>query len=708
VSVALAGGMGPTGTSGASHPSAARHRSGASHPLGATIGPAGVDFAVYARDATAMSLLLFDAPEDDAPAREVALDPTVDRTGPYWHTSVAGARAGQLYAWRADGPWSPAAGLRFDAQRPLLDPYGRGVAVPAGYRRETGPATDGLTGRAMKSVVIDLAAYDWEGDRPLERTLRETVIYEAHLRGLTASPGSPVTPDLRGTYRGAIEVIPYLVDLGVTAVELLPVHQFDRLAAPEGLINHWGYQTVGFFAPHAGYARAPDAQGVVDEFRDMVKAFHRAGLEVILDVVYNHTAEGGADGPTLSFRGLADRDYYALDEVGRYLDFTGCGNTLDAGNPIARRLVLDSLRYWVSEMHVDGFRFDLAAVLSRDRAGRPLADPPLIWDIDTDPVLAGSKLIAEAWDAAGLYLVGGFAGDRWSEWNGRFRDDVRSFVKSDPGFAGALAQRFLGSPDIYSAAGRRVQTTVNFVTCHDGFTLNDLVSYTTKHNEANGEGNRDGSSDDRSWGCGAEGPTDDPEVEALRARQVRNMLSLTLLSMGLPMILMGDEVRRTQQGNDNAYCHDDPTTWFDWADLERHGDVRSFVRSLIDTRRRLQALLGGPHDATLAATLAQARVELGGVEPGRPDLGPDSRSIAVTVGGEGGALHLMCNGWWEPLVFRPPEPPPAHGAWRRLLDTTLPGDTGLVAVGAGDRIGGTCVVGARSVVAVVALRATTG
>ncbi len=678
-------------------------RHGASHPLGATVDPGGVAFSLYAREATGMELLLFDAPGDDVPSMAITLDRRRDRTGPYWHTYVPGLRSGQVYAWRADGPWMPEVGLRFDVGRTLLDPYGRGVAVPPGYRRETGAATTGSVGRSMKSVVVDLSSYDWEGDRPIGRPLRDTIIYEAHVRGLTANPNSGLAPELRGTYRGIIEKIPYLVELGVTAIELLPVHQFDRLAAPDGLVNYWGYQTVSFFAPHAEYSSATGAQAVADEFRDMVKALHRAGLEVILDVVYNHTAEGGADGPTLSYRGLADRDYYVLEDGGaRYADFTGCGNTLDAGDPITRRLILDSLRYWVREMHVDGFRFDLAAVLSRDRMGRPIPDPPLIWDIDTDPVLAGAKLIAEAWDAAGLYLVGSFAGDRWSEWNGRFRDDVRSFVKSDPGLTGAVAQRFLASPDIYGAEGRPPQTTINFVTCHDGFTLNDLVSYSQKHNEANGEAGRDGSDDNRSWGCGAEGPSDDIDVERLRSRQVRNLLALTVLSMGVPMLLMGDEVRRTQGGNNNAYCHDDATSWFDWADLERHGDVLAYTRSLIAARRHLQALLGDPGELSLTGMLEQARVELSGVRLGRPDLGPESRSLALTLRGDHLAVHLMCNAWWEPLDFELPPVGEGESGWRRFLDTSIPSPGELVADVDAARVGeATYRAGPRSVVCLI-------
>jgi glycogen operon protein len=679
----------------------AASRLGTSHPLGATVGSDGVSFAVYARDATALEVLLFDAPDDDTPSATLALDATRDRTGPYWHTVVPGIASGQVYGYRANGPWEPARGQRFDPRRVLLDPYARGVAIPAGYRREVGEPTAGWVGRSPKSVAVDVSGYDWEGDRPLARPLRETIIYEAHLRGLTANPNSGVRPELRGTYRGLVEKIPYLVDLGVTAIELLPIHQFDRLAAPAGLINYWGYQTLAYFAPHAAYASVSGARAVVDEFRDMVKALHRAGIEVILDVVYNHTAEAGSDGPTLGFRGLADQDYYILTDGGaRYADFSGCGNTLDASTSIVRRLILDSLRYWVAEMHVDGFRFDLAAILSRDWEGLPVLNPPLIWDIDTDPVLAGAKLIAEAWDAGGLYQVGSFAGDRWCEWNGRFRDDVRSFVKSDGGLTGHLVQRVLGSPDIYAARGRTAQTTVNFVACHDGFTLNDLVTYSQKHNEANGEGGRDGSDDNHSWDCGVEGPSDDPEVATLRARQVRNMLALTFLSMGVPMLQMGDEVRRTQGGNNNGYCHDDDTTWFDWSLVDRHADLLSFVRRLIELRRRFQLHIGDAGDRSLTEFLADANVELSGVRVGEPDLGPESRSIALTAHAGDAAAHLICNAFWEELEFQ--LPPSAEGRpWRCILDTSADGPHQVLGYDDAEASGATVRVGPRTIVCLV-------
>jgi isoamylase len=638
--------------------------------LGATMTGDGVTFCVYARRATAIDLMLYGGVDDMVPTRLIHLDPSTNRTGDYWHVQVRGIEPGQLYAFAADGPWEPDKGLRFDATRLLLDPYGRAVATPDGYRR-IGPGDRADDSPGMKSVVVDTGGYDWEGDRPLGHSWRETIVYEAHLAGFTADSSSGLPAARRGTYLGLIDKIPYLVELGITALELLPVFAFDRLAAPAGLVNYWGYQPVSFFAPHAAYASGHDPTAAVDEFRDLVKALHRAGIEVILDVVYNHTAEAGADGPTFSFRGLANDDYYILDAAGGFVDDSGTGNTFNANRPIVRRLIIDSLRYWVQDMHVDGFRFDLAAVLSRDEAGQPMIDPPALWDIETDPVLAGTKLIAEAWDAGGLYQVGSFVGERWVEWNGRFRDDVRSFVKGDRDTVPAVMQRFLGSPDIYGHKRREPQASVNFVTCHDGFTLNDLVSYDAKHNEANGEGNRDGNDQNLSWNCGVEGPTSDPATEALRARQVRNFLAIDLLAMGAPMLLMGDEVRRTQSGNNNAYGHDDPLSWFDWTAVERQKDLLRFTRGLIRLRRQVTDVLALPDDISLLDLLARASIEWDGVALGEPDLGPDSHSVALTVRVDQGAMRFVFNAYWEPLEFALPVPDTSTDGWHRLVDTSL-------------------------------------
>jgi glycogen operon protein len=494
-----------------------------------------------------------------------------------------------------------------------------------------------------------------------------------------------------------------LKDLGVSALELLPVFAFDEETAPEGRRNVWGYQPISFFAPHPGYSMQPDPLGALDEFRDMVKAVHRAGIEVILDVVYNHTAEGGADGPTLSFRGLANEMYYILDENNGYADYSGTGNSLNANESMVRRLILDSLRYWVNEMHVDGFRFDLAAVLSRDKRGRLIASPPVLLDIESDPVLANVKLIAEAWDAAGLNQVGRFVGDAWKEWNGRFRDDVRRFLKGDKHTALPLACRLVGSPDIYGAQDREPEQSINFVTCHDGFTLNDLVSYNHKHNEANGEWNRDGSNENDSWNCGVEGPTREAEIERLRNRQVKNFLVLTLLSTGTPMLLMGDEVRRTQRGNNNAYCLDDETTWFDWSAVARHADIHRFVRQLIAFRMARTIPLER-FDMTLNELIAQHPIEWHGVTLGEPDWGDASHSLAATIHFDADrlALHLMVNAYWEALAFEIPPLDEKHLAWRCCVDTFATSAADISVWSEAETVrGGTLIVQSRSIVVLV-------
>lgn len=645
-----------------------------SAPLGATVREDGVNFSVFSRDATQMDLLLFADADAAEPSRVFALTAAQHRTQNYWHLFVPGIRPGQVYAYRAHGPFAPQHGLRFDREKILLDPYGRAVAVPAGYDRRAAQRPGDNAAFAMKSVVTRANGYDWEGDRPLRRPFEQTIIYELHVRGFTRHPSSGVAADKRGTYAGLIEKIPYLKSLGVTAVELLPVFQFDPQNAPAGRVNYWGYQPISFFAPHHAYASKSDPLAALDEFKDMVKALHRAGIEVFLDVVFNHTSEGGADGATQSFRGLANSTYYMLEnDRARYRDFTGCGNTLNANQSIVRRLIQDSLRYWVEEMHIDGFRFDLASVLCRDEAGELLPNPPVLWDIESDPLLAGTKLIAEAWDAAGLYQVGSFIGDTWQEWNGRFRDDLRKFIKGDEGAVPALASRLLGSPDIYAHEQREAEQSINFVTCHDGFTLNDVVSYDDKHNHENGECNRDGANDNQSWNCGVEGPSDDPEIEALRNRQVKNLLALLLLAAGTPMLLMGDEVRRTQRGNNNAYCQDNECNWFDWSLLEQHGDVRRFVSLLNQFRLRRDVAVEGTR-MTLQELLDRAEITWHGVALGCPDWSEKSHSLAFTLRSQRGrySLHAMINAYWEPLCFElPPVSEGALGPWRRCIDTSL-------------------------------------
>ena len=598
----------------------------------------------------------------------------MNRTYFYWHVFVPCLRPGQIYGYRVSGPFEPETGLRFDGQKVLLDPYGKALAMPDQYSRLAASLPGDNAAVALKSVVADLSLYDWEGDRPLRRPFYNTIIYELHVRGFTRHPSSGVSEEKRGTYAGLIERIPYLKDLGITAVELLPVFQFDDQDAPPGFKNYWGYSPVSFFVPHGAYCSFRDPLGPLDEFRDMVKSLHRAGIEVILDVVYNHTTEGHEYGPTLCYRGLENRAYYILEENNsRYANYSGCGNTLNAGNSIVRRMIIDSLHHWVNEMHVDGFRFDLASILTRDENGQPLANPPVLWDIESDPVLAGTKLIAEAWDAAGLYQVGSFIGESWKEWNGRFRDDLRSFMKGDRGAVSRVASRLLGSPDLYGYQDREPEQSINFITCHDGFTLNDLVSYNQKHNAANGEENRDGMNDNLSWNCGVEGPTDDPDIEKLRNRQVKNFLTVTLLAIGAPMLLMGDEMRQTQGGNNNVYCQDNEISWLDWNRLEQHADVHSFVKNLIAARLRWDAS-DPSREVSLSQILRQARIQWHGIKLSQPDWSPDSHSIALTAWSRRGRLltHIILNGYWEPLAFELPPVQNLQGkAWRRWIDTSL-------------------------------------
>ena len=647
---------------------------GQSCPLGATVYADGVSFSVFSKSCETIELLLFDKVDDPTPADVIRLDPHQNRTHHYWHLFVVGLKPGQIYGYRAHGPFEPLRGLRFDSDKVLLDPYGRSVAVPETYSRLAASQHGDNTPAAMKSVVVDLAAYDWEGDAPLKRPFPNTVIYEMHVAGFTRDPSSGVAPEKRGTYAGLVEKIPYLQDLGITAVELLPIFEFDHQDCPQGLVNYWGYSPVSFFAPQCGYSSRKDPLGCLDEFRDMVKALHRAGIEVILDVVYNHTSEGDERGPTLCFRGLANEVYYILEtDRQRYADYSGTGNTLNANQSIVRRLILDSLHYWVSEMHVDGFRFDLASILSRDESGRPMENPPVLEDIESDPRLAGIKLIAEAWDAAGLYQVGTFVGDSWKEWNGKFRDDIRSFLRSDSGTVQRVAARLLASPDIYGHEEREPEQSINFVTCHDGFTLNDLVSYDCKHNETNGEANRDGSNDNLSWNCGAEGPTDDPQIERLRNRQAKNFIAMTLLSLGAPMLLMGDEVRRTQRGNNNAYCQDNEISWFDWTLLEKHGDLHRFAKYLIFNRLH-RGTLDEDEDTSLNEVIRRAQIQWHGVKLNQPDWSFGSHSLAVSAhsAATGTMFHLMLNAHWEDLEFElPPIGWEQKSGWRRWIDTYL-------------------------------------
>lgn len=649
--------------------------SGHSYPLGASLYKNGVNFSLFSKNATAIELLLFDSNRDRHPTCVIRLDPTQNRTFYYWHVFVPHIGTGQLYAYRAYGPFDPQKGHRFDASKVLVDPYARAVMVDEHYSRDAAKVPGDNVATAMKSVVVDPNTYDWEGDEPLQRSYANSVIYEMHVGGFTRHSSSGEGEDNSGTYAALIPKIPYLQSLGITAVELLPVQQFDEQEAPRSLQNYWGYAPIALFAPHRGYASAKEEPlAPVNEFRDMVKALHRAGIEVILDVVFNHTAESDELGPTLSFRGLENQAYYILEgeDKALYANYAGCGNTLKCNHSIVRRMIVDCLRYWVQEMHVDGFRFDLASIMSRDEEGHPLKNPPILWEIESDPVLAGTKIIAEAWDAAGLYQVGSFVGHRWAEWNGQFRDDVRRFVKSDAGMVRKLASRITGSPDLYPEPNREAQRSINFITCHDGFTLHDLLSYNEKHNEANLENNQDGTNNNESWNCGVEGPTDEAEINALRRRQMKNLMTILFISQGTPMLLMGDEVARTQRGNNNVYCQNNELSWFDWRLVDQNADMLRFVKGLIHFHRA-HALFQQRRFWTVGDHELLPRLTWHGTRLYEPDWSHESRTLAFSlhdaVSGE--ELHVILNAYWEALTFELPILP-APKQWHRLIDTARP------------------------------------
>jgi glycogen operon protein len=640
-------------------------------PFGATVVRDGINFAVFSRDATFVVLVLF-APNEKDSLLEIPLDVRFNRTGDIWHVYLRGLDPGIQYGYRMDrDPNSNPEVHRYDPELVLLDPWTRAISGHGKWGAETA-----LKPNSRRSIIID-NSFDWEQDQPLNIPLSETIIYEMHVRGFTRDPSSGAQHP--GTFAGLIEKIPYLRDLGITAVELLPVHEFEEVDTNrinpfngERLINYWGYQPISFFAPNAAYSSRHGLGDPVREFKELVKQLHAAGIEVILDVVFNHTAEGDERGSTFSFRGIDNAVYYMIDpQTGKYIDFSGCGNTLNCNHPVVRELITECLRYWVMEMHVDGFRFDLASILGRGQDGSVLESPPLLEMLAHDPVLANTKLIAEAWDAAGLYQVGTFpAWSRWAEWNGRFRDDIRRFVKGDPGMVSALATRLMGSPDLYRTSSREPYHSINFVTCHDGFTLADLVSYNEKHNWMNGEHNRDGMNENLSWNCGVEGPTDNPVILDLRRRQMKNFLTILLIADGVPMLLGGDELGRTQMGNNNAYCQDNEISWMNWRLEQENASLLRFVRLLIAFRRKhplLRSTSYGP------LTGPGRRVEWHGVKLHQPDWSPSSRTLAMHLSGlseQGGEEHIyfMANSHWEGHLFQLPD---TGLQWRRFVDTSL-------------------------------------
>jgi glycogen operon protein len=634
-------------------------------PLGASLRRGGINFAVPAAAATNVTLVLY-LPGDNDPVVEWPLDPRYNRTGDVWHAFISGLDLGVEYGWRV---WrEPDDGA---SRHVLLDPYARAIAGVPSWRDPVGD-------RARRGRVID-DDFDWGAEQPLNRHLADSVIYEIHVRGFTADPSSGVAAP--GTYRAMIEKIPYLRELGVTAVELLPITEFEENDNPRvdpetgrQLCNFWGYQTLGFFAPKAGFSASKAPGSEVRELKEMVRAFHEAGIEVILDIVFNHSGEGGCDRPPISFRGFDNATWYMIDDRGGYRDYTGCGNTLDCNHPMVRSFVLECLRYWVAELHIDGFRFDLASVLGRDSQGRVLANPPVLEAIAADPVLAHVKIIAEAWDAAGLYQVGTFPHwRRWAEWNGRFRDDVRRFVRGEPGMVSTLATRLAGSADLYEHDGRAPHHSINFVTSHDGFTLADLVAYDRKHNLSNGEMNADGNDDNLSWNCGVEGATEDAAILALRLRQQKNFATLLLVASGTPMILGGDEAGRTQLGNNNAWCQDSAVSWFDWRSTGVAIELHRFFSLLIRFR----------HDhAVLRPRSFDRRIHWHGTRAHQPDWSSRSYVLAMQLVDEASEdVLVLVNAYWEHAQFDLVTPP-SGTVWRRVLDTSLPAPRDIVEPGA--------------------------
>ncbi|URD52581.1 glycogen debranching protein GlgX [Chroococcidiopsis sp. CCNUC1] len=682
---------------------------GCQHPLGATPNSEGVNFAIFSEHATSVELLLFENHDDLEPAQIIQLDPRINKTFHFWHVYVRGLKSCTYYAYRVSGSQDIQAGHRFNENKVLLDPYAKGNTNTLWNRVDAIGTKDNIA-TSMRSVVVDISDYDWEGDRPLNRPMSETIVYELHVAGFTKSPSSGCQHC--GTFSGIVEKIPYLKELGITAVELMPIFDFDeknifREVDGKPLRDYWGYNPHSYFAPEGSYCTSPEIGSQIREFRDLVKALHKAGIEVILDVVFNHTDEGNHDGPTINFKGLDNSIYYHLVPFNKYyyMDYSGCGNTVNCNHPMVEKLIVDCLEFWVKEMHVDGFRFDEGSILARGQDGVPLIHPPVIWHIETSEILADTKIIAEAWDAAGLYQIGYFPGYRWAEWNGRYRDDIRRFVKGDSGLAGSAAWRIAGSADLYQASGHLPINSVNFITCHDGFTLSDLVSYNDKHNEANGEGNRDGINDNLSWNCGVEGETEDREIDALRRRQIKNFAAILLLSQGVPMIVAGDEVRRTQQGNNNAYCQDSEISWFDWSLVEKNADIFRFFKLAIEFRkcycqsalRRSQFFSGDVNERGLA-DMSWHGTKL--FNPGWYD--PHSRVLALTLGGfEGEAdIHIMFNMYWDALEF---ETPLIQGRnWYKVIDTAEPSPMDIMESGKEILVSGNvCPVKERSVVVLI-------
>ncbi len=684
-------------------------RAGRPIPFGASSVPGGINFAVFSRHATACTLVLYEHGRDE-PLAELPI-PDEFRVGNVFAMVVFGLDSETTeYGIRMSGEYAPHKGLHFDDSLVLLDPYARAVS---GRSVWAGPPDHNAAPLYRARLVHD--DFDWTGDHPLERPIEDLIIYEMHVRGFTRHPSSGVR--YPGAFAGVREKIPYLLELGVNCVELMPIHEFDeRLndftnpTTGRPNVNYWGYSPVGIFAPKAGYAYTGPQGMQVDELKALVKLLHRNGIEVILDVVFNHTAERGEDGPNFSFKGLDSKTYYMLRPDGGFQNFSGCGNTLNCNNPVVRHMVVDCLRYWVSEYHIDGFRFDLASILGRDSHGAPLANPPLLEALAFDPVLGRTKLIAEAWDAGGLYQVGSFpAYGRWTEWNGKYRDVLRRFLREDMGCVQEMALRIQGSPDLY--AGRGPIASVNFVTCHDGFSLYDLFAYNEKHNLANGEENRDGANDNLSWNCGVEGETDDPAINALRRRLMKNAVAILMVSQGVPLIHMGDEIAHSKQGNNNTYCQDNELSWFDWSRLESEQEMAGFFRGCIAFRRAHHVLRNEDHlTGEDRAGSGYPDISWHGLQAWEPDWSYPTRTLAFMLCGRHALsdgkpddyVYVAMNMHWESYTFELPLLP-RRMSWRRFVDTSAAHPNDIQPVGEEPRLPNQrrVAVGPRSVVILV-------
>jgi glycogen operon protein len=684
-------------------------RAGQVYPFGATIVPGGVNFSIFSSHATSCTLVLF-ASGEPQPMVEIPFFEEF-RIGNVYSMTVFGLDPETTeYGFRMDGPFAPEQGHRFDISKVLMDPYSKIIAGRDIWGQP--PDWNNIYPHRARPVLND---FDWESDRPLEIPIEDLVIYEAHVRSFTHHPSSGVKAP--GTFEGLREKISYLKELGINCLELMPIYEFDEFEnsrqhpeTGELLMNYWGYSTVGFFAPKAGYASTGKYGMQVDEFKNLVKELHANGIEVMLDVVFNHTAEGNEYGPTLSFKGLDNKTYYMLTPEGYYFNFSGTGNTLNCNNPIVRNMVLDCLRYWAAEYHIDGFRFDLAAILGRDQNGAPLSNPPLLEQLAHDPILAKCKLIAEAWDAGGLYQVGSFpAYGRWAEWNGKYRDAVRKFIKGDAGLVNEMSQRLQGSPDLYWNRGPTA--SINFVTCHDGFTLMDLVSYNGKHNEANGENNNDGANDNHSWNCGWEGPSEDPNVQILRERQIKNALTILMVSQGVPMLLMGDEIGRTQFGNNNAYCHDNELNWLDWSLMDSHCGLLRFFKHCIAFRKAHPVLRSRTHLRHVDYVGSGfPDMSWHGTEAWKPDWSEHSRTLAFMLCGQHAKngterddhVYVAMNTYWDSIWFHPPQLP--YGSqWRIAINTGMSSPEDIWEIGYEPVLGdqGSIMLGPRSTVVLV-------